>query len=226
MSDEPPRQNTAPSREFLPGVKPLEDRCLLSFAGSSGFSPLFHLLPRTGGVSAQSGSMLAIGVGQPTTNSVQLTDDGKGEIQAEWNGGPVHSFTTVATTVIQAERARTNQITLDLASPRTGPAAIAVGSLATAAAATSHGGDPTPQIRVARTSGTAVQTGSLLTVTVTRPKTNLVQITNEGGGAVQVEWNGGPVHSFSGVAEVVVDTRNARKDQVTLDERPEEVGPP
>ena len=89
MSDEQPRQNTAPSREFLPGVKPLEDRCLLSSAGSFGFSPLFHILPRTGGVSAQTGSMLAIGVGQPTTNTVQVTDDGKGDIQAEWNGGPV-----------------------------------------------------------------------------------------------------------------------------------------
>jgi hypothetical protein len=216
MSDEQPRQNTAPSREFLPGVKPLEDRCLLSSAGSFGFSPLFHMLPRTGGVSAQTGSMLAIGVGQPTTNTVQVTDDGKGDIQAEWNGGPVHSFTTVASTVIQAERARTNQITFNLTSPRTGPAAIAVGSLAIADAASSHGGDHVPQIHVARTSGSAIQSGSLLTVDLTGRKTNIAQITNEGGGAVQVEWNGGPVHTFSGAAEVVVDTRNAQKDQVTL----------
>jgi hypothetical protein len=158
--------------------------------------------------------MLAIGVGQSTTNTVQLTDDGKGDIQAEWNGGSVHSFTTVASTVIQAERARTDQITFNLTSPRTSPAAIAVGSLAIADAATSHGGDDAPQTRVARTSGSAIQSGSLLTVT--GPKTNIAQITNEDGGAVQVEWNGGPVHPFSGVAEVVVDTRNARKDQVTL----------
>jgi hypothetical protein len=217
MNDQP-RQNTAPSREFLPGVKPLEDRCLPSSAASSGFFPLFHLLPRTGGVSAQSGSTLAIGVGQPTTNSVQLTDDGKGDIQAEWNGGPVHSFTTAATTLIQAERARTDQITLNLVSPRTGPAALAVGSLATADAATSHGADPIPHLHVARTSGTAVQTGSLLTVTVNRPTTNILEITNEGGGNVQVEWNGGQVHSFNGVAEIVVDTKNARKDQVTLND--------
>jgi hypothetical protein len=216
MNVEQARQTTAPSREFLPGVKPLEDRCLPSLVASSGFFPLFHLLPRTGGVSAQTGSMLAIGVGQPTTNTVQLTDDGRGDVQAEWNGGPVHSFTTVAKTVIQAERARTDRITINLTSPRTGPVAIAVGSLAMADAATSHGGDHTAELRVARTSPTAVQTGSLLTVTVTRPRTNLVRITNEGGGDVQVEWNGGLVHTFGGVAEILVDTRNARKDQVTL----------
>ena len=56
----------------------------------------------------------------------------------------------------------------------------------------------------------------MLTVTVNRPSTNVVQITNQGGGAVQVEWNGGPVHPFQGVETIVVDTRNARKDQVTL----------
>jgi hypothetical protein len=162
--------------------------------------------------------MLGIGVGQLTTNTVQLTDEGKGDIQAEWNGGPVQSFTTVATAVIQAERGRTNQITFKLTSPRTSPAAIAVGSLAMADAATSHGADPIPHLHVARTSGSAVQTGSLLTVTVNRPKTNIVEITNEGGGAVQVEWNGGPVDSFGGVEEIIVDTRNARKDQVTLND--------
>lgn len=216
MSDEQPRQNTAPSREFLPGVKPLEDRCLLSSVGSLGFTPLFPTLPRTGGVSAQTGSMLAIGVGQPTTNTVHLTDDGHGDIDAEWNRRPAHSFTAVTSTVIQTGRARTNQIAIVLTSPRTGPAAVAVGSLAMADAATSAAGDHAREFRFARTSGSAIQSGSLLIVNVTRPNTDIVQVTNEGGGVVQVEWNGGSVHTFSGVAEVIVDTRNARRDQVTL----------
>jgi hypothetical protein len=217
MTDEQPRQNNAPSREFFPEVKPLEGRCLLTATASRMFVPLFPSLPRTGGVSAQMGTLLAIGVGQSTTNTAQVTDDHAGDVQAEWNGGPAHSLTGVTTTVVQAERARTDRITFTLTSPRTGPAALAVGSLVMTDAPTrAGGGPPRDAVQHHRTSGIAVQTGSLLTVTVDRPGTNIVQITNEGGGAVQVEWNGGPVHSFMGVANVVVDTRNARKDQVTL----------
>ncbi len=209
MSDH--HSDQAPAREFVPGVKPLENRCLLSFAAFPRFFPLFPRLPRTGGVSAQAGSMLAIGVGQPTGNTVQLTDDGKGDIQAEWNGGPTDSFTSVATTVIQAERARTNQITINLTHARTSPTAVAVGSLAATDAAIPGGGHAREFIRHARTSGLAVQSGSLLTVTVDRPKANDVQITNEGGGAINVEWNGGPMHSFTGVETIVVDTQRRRR---------------
>jgi hypothetical protein len=216
MSDHHPDQ--PPSREFVPGVKPLENRCLLSSGASVGFSPLFPHLPRTGGVSAQTGSMLAIGVGQPTTNAVQLTDDSRGDIQAEWNGGPAHSFSTVTTTVIQAERARTNQVTIDLTAPRTSPAALAAGSLAATDAAIPGGGHAREIIHHARTSGLAVQSGSLLTVTVNRPHVDVVTINNQGGGAVQVEWNGGPMHSFSGVDTIVVDMKNGREDQVTLND--------
>jgi hypothetical protein len=83
------------------------------------------------------------------------------------------------------------------------------------------GGRPRAIIHHARTSGLAVQTGSLLAVTGDSPGTNVVQIDNEGGGAVQVEWNSGAVHPFTGITNIVVDTRNARKDQVTLDDAPE-----
>jgi hypothetical protein len=68
----------------------------------------------------------------------------------------------------------------------------------------------------ARTSGTAVQSGSVLTVMVDQPRSNVVQITNAGGGNVQVEWNGGMVHSFTGVATAVVNASNATKDDITL----------
>jgi hypothetical protein len=60
--------------------------------------------------------------------------------------------------------------------------------------------------------------GPILNVVVNRPTTNVVQVTNEGSGNVQVEWNGGKAHAFTGVETVVVDTHNARKDQVILND--------
>lgn len=216
MSDQRPDQ--PPSREFLPGVKPLEQRVLLSSSGSL-FTHLFPLLPRTGGVSVQRGTLLGIGVGQPTANTAQVTDDGKGDIQAAWNGGPVKSFTGLTKTIVQAERARSDQITFNLTNARTSPAAVLVGSVVPVEAATpGRSGHALDIVHLARTSGVAVQSGSLLTVTVDRPKTNVVEITNEGAGNVQVEWNGAPAHSFGGVETVVVDTTKARKDQVTLND--------
>jgi hypothetical protein len=152
---------------------------------------------------------------------VQVTDDGQGRIQAEWNGGPVHSFTSIKATVIQVQRARSNQITFNLTSPRTSPTALAVGlQVPTDAVLPSEGANPqklrVPEAR--RTSGSAVQSGSVLTVIVDKRTTNTVEISNSGGGAVAVEWNGGAVHSFEGIATIVVDTQNARNDLVALDD--------
>jgi len=215
MSERSFHDDPGPSRKFGPEVNRLENRALLSFV-SPGLPIRWHPgLPRTGGISVQSGTGVFVGVGQPTTNTAQVTDDGKGDVEADWNGGKVHSFSGVATTVIQAERARNNQITFHLTGPRTGPTAVAVGSHLPADVASSREvGHPLG--RVARTSGAAVQSGSILTVIVDRPTTNVVQLTNEGGGAVQVEWNGGHVHSFAGIETIVVDTHKATKDQVTL----------
>jgi hypothetical protein len=207
MSDQPSHQGPGPSRKFVPDVNPLERRFLLSGpdprGGTTGGDDLPRLLPRTGGVFVQTGSELGIGVGQRTTNTVQVTDDHAGNVQAQWNGGPNHSLTGVTTTFIEAERARHDQITFYLTAPRTGPAAAAVGS---------H--DPVGPAPTDR--GTAVQSGSVLTVMVNRPKSNVVQIVNEGAGNVQVEWNGGMVHSFTGVATIVVNASNARKDDIIL----------
>jgi hypothetical protein len=61
-----------------------------------------------------------------------------------------------------------------------------------------------------------MQSGSILTVTVNKPTSNTVEISNNGGGAVEVEWNGGAVHSFTGVETIVVDTQKARNDLVAL----------
>src|SRR5262249_31838987 len=146
------------------------------------------------------------------TNTVQVTDQGQGHDQADWNGGPVHSLSGIQATVIQAQRAKSNQITFKLTSPRTGPTAVAVGlHVPTDTALANEGGHPLRVIGK-RTSGIAVQSGSVLTVTVNKRTTNTVEISDIGGGAVEVEWNGGAAHSFTGVATIVVDTRRARTD--------------
>jgi hypothetical protein len=44
-------------------------------------------------------------------NTVQVTDDGRGDVQMGWNGGQFHPFTGVTTAIIQAQRARTDQFT-------------------------------------------------------------------------------------------------------------------
>ena len=148
MSDQSSHQGPGPSRKFLPEVKPLEGRLLLSRQlsfpdGTSFIFPTFMRLPRTGGVSRQSGTILGIGVGQRTTNTVQVTDDGQGGIQAEWNGGPVHSFTGIRASIVQTGGSRHNQITFNLTGSRTGPAAIAVGlHVPTDAALPSEGAHP------------------------------------------------------------------------------------
>jgi hypothetical protein len=196
--------------------------------------------PRTGGIAIQSGSVLSCFVGQPKMNMVQVIDDGKGHVEMSWNFGQLQAFTGVTTTVIQAQRASTDQFTFHLShgdtvtavaaaagttfhqpGPSTGSAAIELGPHApTDPVSANAKGHPLDIVQHHRTGGTAVQTGSLLTVTVNRPKTNIVQITNCVAGAhagtVEVDWNGGMVHSFTGVATIVVDTHNARKDQVTL----------
>jgi hypothetical protein len=216
MSERSSDQPSSPSRKFAPDVNPLENRVLLSSVNHELDIVFPRHLPRTGGIFVLSGSAVGIGVGQPQGNTVQVTDDGAGNVEAEWNGGPVHSFTSITSTVIQAERARHDQVTFHLTSSRTSPTAVAVGShVPMNALAPSEIGLPF-RLKRARTSGTAFQTGSTLTVTVNKPTTNAVQLTNEGAGAVQVEWNGGPVHSFTGVETIVVDTKNATKDQITL----------
>jgi hypothetical protein len=235
MSDRPIHPDVGPSREFVPEVKSLEDRILLSAPGSQAGSIVwFHNPPRTGGIAIQSGSVLNCVAGQPRENVVQVVDNGKGNVSMSWNFGHPQTFKGVTTTIIQAQRAATDQFLFQLndtvtavvagagsafqqPGPSTGSAAAAPGSIGSDDAATPGGtGHPLDIVLHHRTGGIAVQSGSLLTVTVDRPRTNVVQITNEGAGNVQVEWNGGPVHTFSGVAEIVVNARNARKDQVTL----------
>lgn len=225
MSDKPSHQGPTPSRRYLPEVKALESRVLLSRSqtvsfpdGNSLVFPLFRNLPRTGGVSVQRGSVMNIGVGQSTTNKVQVTDDGAGDDTDEWNGGPVHSLTGIKLTVIELERARTNQITIQLTSQRTGPVDVAFGAIVPADRALASAGEHPFKVKTSRTSGFASQSGSVLTITSDRPATDTVEISNDGGGAVAAKWNGGAVHSFTGVDTIVVDTHNAKNDLVAIDD--------
>ena len=223
MSEKPSDQSLAVSRKFIPELKPLESRLLLSQKvsfpdGTSFVFSTFPHLPRTGGVSAQNGTVVGIGVGQRSNNAVQVTDLGIGEFDAEWNGGPVRPFTQVKSIVIEARRARNNQIVFNLAGLRTSPTAVAVGSqIPTQAVSANEGGHPL-SVQVRRTSGAAVQSGSVLTVTVNKPTTNIVAISNNGAGTVEVEWNGGAVHSFTGVATIEVDARKATNDLIALND--------
>jgi hypothetical protein len=227
MSNRISQQSPSTSRKFLPDIHELESRLVLSQQllfpdGAHLVFPLFSRLPRTGGAALQSGTVLTIGVGQPTTNTAVFQSVGAGTSTVEWNGRPARTFTGADAALVQIGRARRDEITFQLASPRTGPTAIATGL--PVAASTVSGrtlAHPTQAIRLAaalRTSGTAVQSGSILTITVTARKTNTVELSSLNfGQVVQAEWNGGAVHNFAGVSTIIVDLKNGSRDLVGLD---------
>ncbi|HEV3166455.1 MAG TPA: hypothetical protein VGZ22_20695 [Isosphaeraceae bacterium] len=67
-----------------------------------------------------------------------------------------------------------------------------------------------------RTGGVPLQSGTALTIGVGQPKINTVQATFDGAGGAQVEWNGGPAHSFTGVQATLVQTGRARNNVVVF----------
>jgi hypothetical protein len=225
MSDRPSHQSPGTTGKFVPSVIPLESRLLLSRQvlfpdGSQVLFPLINKLPRTGGVAIQSGTALTIGVGQPTTNKAVVQGVGGANTSAEWNGRAAHSFTGVDAALLQIGGARRDQVTFQLTNLRTGPTAIATGLLAATPAVSAKSlAQPVHTLGLkSRTSGTAVQSGSLLTITVTALKINNVEISSLNSGQdVQAVWNGGAVHDFSGVSTIIVDLKNGRKDLVGLD---------
>jgi hypothetical protein len=219
--------------------------------------------PLTGGLAFQTGAVLHCLLGQPKSNTLEVIDKGQGTIEMSWNFGAPQTFTGVTKTIIQAQRAPTDQFIFNLTHGDTvsGVTAAALTTFEQPSRSAGSSGIELNQYRppdsgsanaaghplahrhnehgtltvetdseltvaakgpedtalgAKQDDGVAVQTGSELTVTVNRPKTNVVHITNAGAGDVRVEWNGGEVHSFAGVATIVVNTRNARTDQVTL----------
>jgi hypothetical protein len=194
----------------------------VSFPDGSRFAfPVIVQVTRTGGTALQSGAALSIGVAQRTTNTVQITSNGEGAATVEWNGRPPRSFTGVEATLVQAGAARQDLVTFHLTNPRTGGTAIAAGQIVTtptASARTLARSAHSLRSQSARTSGIAVQTGSVLTITVSSPKIDVVEISSWNfGRLVRAEWNGGAVRSFSGVNTIIVDIRNDTKDLVGLD---------
>jgi hypothetical protein len=214
MSHRSSHQDPGPSRKFVPDVNPLENRFLLMCGPPLGGHELLC------GIAVQTGTVLSISVNMPTTNTVQVTDDGAGDVQADWNGGAVHSFNGVDTVHVHTEKARNVHVTFSLIGPSTITPDVAVRPHRQTDTATAHeGGDRVFRVATPRKhGGIAVQSGTVLTVTVNRPRTNTVQITDVGAGNIQVAWNGGSGHSFTGVATIVVDARKARNDHVTFTE--------
>jgi len=163
-------------------------------------------------VSIQVGAILGITVGHG--NTVQLNDEGAGGYQAEWNGGPVHSFTGVQAVYMYADKAKHDQITINLND--LSPASSEAGLTPSRQADTVGAEAGANSVASGRTSGTAVQSGTLLTVKVSKPTTNQVQILDQGGGAVEVDSNGGGAQSFTGVTTILVQAKNTGNDQITF----------
>jgi len=121
-----------------PYVEVLEERRLFSqvalspglvFRTSPGTVQFGSLIdPRTGGIAQQTGSLLTVDlrnkVGQPGLDTATVVDDGKGDIQVHWDGGPVHSFSGVTQIVISSAPTVTEQITLQLNGPLTTPLSV------------------------------------------------------------------------------------------------------
>jgi hypothetical protein len=121
---EPRKPNVAVRLE----LELLEDRVvpgkLVTTAAISVHSPDSYLPLRTdGGVALQSGSALTIILSrEPAVSTLQITDDGKGDIQASWDGGPIHSFTGIDHIAVTSRVGsnNTDEVTYTLTGPLTG----------------------------------------------------------------------------------------------------------
>jgi hypothetical protein len=226
MSARPSDQAQDSKRKFAPSVNPLESRLLLSrqvpFPDGTSFSfPTFMRLPRTGGALIQSGKALTVGVGQRTSNTVNIAEEGGGAAAVEWNGLPQHSITGVQAVLVQAGTAAHDKIKINLTGSAAVAGAMSVPAFEASATAPGHASPASHAVnavRGPRTGGTAVQIGTVLTISVTARKINAVTIESwNSGQMVQAEWNGGDQHSFTGVSTIIVDVRNGSKDFVALD---------
>ena len=110
-------------------VEVLEDRAVPSGLTMSSIGALDSYLhqtpPRTGGAAFQTGSVLTVDlrnkVGQPGLDTLSIVDDGKGDIQVSWDGGPVHSFSGVSQVVFNSATTQTEQVSFQLTGPLTAP---------------------------------------------------------------------------------------------------------
>jgi hypothetical protein len=131
MKNDPSEQRSYPSRDFVPEMHGLEKRHLLSasvhaesktvcFPDGHCFIIPPLMLPRTGGATVQSGSVVSLGVANsPPNSTVSITDDGKGDFQLQWDGGAVHSFTGVQTLEVNVAGPQSDQVNYTLTGPTT-----------------------------------------------------------------------------------------------------------
>jgi hypothetical protein len=166
----------------------------------------------------QSGTVLTVGVGQRTSNTVQITE-GATVATVEWNGRATQSVpaSKAQALLVQAAQSGHDHVTINLGAST----ALAAASVSGPASSTGQLREASHQVhafRVLRTSGTAVQTGTMLNVSVTSRKTNDVVISSLNfGQTVQAEWGNSGPRTFSGVTTIIVDVRNGVKDLVALD---------
>jgi hypothetical protein len=208
------------SKKFVPALRALESRLLLSQLvsfpdGTRVVFPLVGFVPRAGGVAFQSGAALTLGVGQPSTNTAHFAFGAASAATVEFNGGPSRSFRRVHSVLVQAGRAEQDHVTFSL-DPSPAKAASAHGR--TDAYGTSATTRSVRGVRALRTGVSAVQSGSLLTITVSTRRINMVKLSSLNfGQVVEAEWHGHAMDSFRNVSTIVVDIKNDVKDLVALD---------
>jgi hypothetical protein len=243
MSDTSSDRGSARSRKFIPEVKSLEKRALLSSTHSLALSDPHSIGIYTAGRAVQTGTVLSMTCDTLHSTTLQLTDDGPTEdVTAAWNGGPTHAFRGVTKTICVAEKATQDRWTFDLtpnttigsASSGGGAGKLVVESSRSRASQASLAGTGGPSNgQTGPSTGSAgtehrtgartnsfnfgvTQDGSELIAVVNFPRTNVLNLTNEGGGVVQMKYDSVVRQDFTGVQTVVVDATNARRFEVTL----------
>jgi hypothetical protein len=209
------------SRKLVPDVDALEGRLLLSRTvsfpdGSSLVFPTFQQVGRTGGALLQSGTALTIGVGQRTSNTVNISEQNGGSATVEWNGRLPQSVQSVQSILVQAGRSRHDHVAIGL-----GFATVfATASTPVAPPAIVFARQVLPHVHAllgSRSGATAVQTGTVLTITDNSPELTALEISSWNfGRQVQPEWTGSALPRFSDVSMVIVDIRNGMNDFVAL----------
>jgi hypothetical protein len=216
MADRPQEKPpTRTFRKFIPCLSALENRLSPSAAGHASF--LGPQVSNDHGVAIQTGPLLGVTVNRPGRNTVRVGYDGSGHAQVKWNGGHSSTYTGVAIVDIHAQGGRKNKFTFALVGSASAAAPLAAGAGGHAETAAAPRGRASLRMLARAASqnhGNAVQSGAILTVDVADARGNSVQLSDAGAGGIQVAWNGGPPHSFTGISSIIIHALRARNDQI------------
>ncbi|HEV3258437.1 MAG TPA: hypothetical protein VG013_16290 [Gemmataceae bacterium] len=207
------------SKPFRPQIEMLEDRQLLSVAASSVFLPI-PMLPRTGGAAFQEGSVLHVVLqNEPANTEATITDDGHGDVTAEWNGKAPHAFQGVRAIVVDSlgqqdvihynltgNVTRHEVVDVRLASPNS----QFIPDLGTFR---SRGLDIDVEPGADK-DGTLFQAGPVLFLALSRPEGSQAVIQDDGHGNITVEWDG-HTRTFHGIRQLVIDSLG-RQDTISF----------